>query len=805
MEDNHDIIKEEEIIECAIMPVVPLRGVAVLPGEVLHCDIGRKKTLQAIEQAMNGDGLALFCAQPDPKLVDVRESDFEHIGTVCRVRQMFRVQGETVRLLVSGLRRARIEHFQSGSACFKAAISYLPESEPDGEMADALRRRLSEEFEAFSKAQGKLTQDQRDAILGTEGFGPLTDAIGRNVAGKLPDKQALIEEPDAETRAIRLLAMMQNEMVVIDMEHRINEKVKEAVAQNQKDFVLHEQLKAIRTELGEGDEQVVEDYRARMEAKHLPEAVAAKLKKEIDRFEALPSGSHEAPGAQQYIELVLDLPWTERTEDNLDVAHAREVLDAGHYGMEKVKKRILEMLAVQKLTGNPQGQILCLVGPPGVGKTSIASAIAEAMGRKFVRMSLGGVHDESEIRGHRRTYIGSQPGRVIAAMKEAGTVNPLLLFDEIDKLSSGINGDPAAAMLEVLDSAQNNTFADHFLEMPYDLSSCILMTTANDADAIPGPLRDRMEMIEVPSYLATEKLEIAKRHLLPRQMQKNGLKKSNLQVPDACLSLLIDGYTREAGVRQLERVLGSVCRKTACEVVEGKTRIRLSASRITEWMGPAPFRHETANQEPRVGAVTGLAWTSVGGETLEIEVGIMPGKGVLQLTGQLGDVMQESARAALTYLRTRAAELGIPDEMFEKNDIHVHVPEGAVPKDGPSAGIAMMTALCSALTGIPVRSGLAMTGEITLRGHVLPIGGLREKLLAAVRAGITLVLLPEKNRQSLYDVPDEVKDALEIRFVKEADEVIGHALTERPAKLPATTGTWQVSPSGTPGQGCGIS
>ena len=485
--------------------------------------------------------------------------------------------------------------------------------------------------------------------------------------------------------------------------------------------------------------------------------------------------------AQAYIECLLELPWTERTEDNLDLQHARSILDRDHYGMKKVKERIVEMLAVQKLTGDPQGQILCLVGPPGVGKTSIAKAIAEAMGRRFVRMSLGGVHDEAEIRGHRRTYIGARPGRIIEAMRQAKTVNPLLLFDEIDKLSDDMRGDPASAMLEVLDSAQNNAFVDHFVEIPYDLSRCLLMTTANDASSIPRPLLDRMEVIEVPSYLFDEKLEIARRHLLPRQLKKHGLTRSNLRADAAALSCLIEGYTREAGVRELDRVLGSVCRKAACEIVEGKQRITLTRQRITDWLGPQRHRGDEVEAEPQVGVVTGLAWTSVGGETLVIEATALPGKGNLQLTGQLGDVMQESAHAALTFVRANAERLGIDPGCFEKLDLHVHVPEGAVPKDGPSAGIAMMTALASALSGAEVRPRLAMTGEITLRGRVLPIGGLREKLLAAVRAGVTTVLLPEKNREDLFDVPDEVKKALRIEFVSTADEVLRAALAAPPA------------------------
>ena len=602
------------------------------------------------------------------------------------------------------------------------------------------------------------------------------DAVGQQCATKVLDKQQLVETADAEARAMRVLEIIENELEIMKIDHRIAAKIKEAADRNQREFVLREQLKAVQEELGIGEASEAADYRSRMEKLTLPDYVKEKLEKEIDRFDALPRGSHEQPMAQAYIECLLELPWTERTEDNLDLQHARSILDRDHYGMKKVKERIVEMLAVQKLTGDPQGQILCLVGPPGVGKTSIAKAIAEAMGRRFVRMSLGGVHDEAEIRGHRRTYIGARPGRIIEAMRQAKTVNPLLLFDEIDKLSDDMRGDPASAMLEVLDSAQNNAFVDHFVEIPYDLSRCLLMTTANDASSIPRPLLDRMEVIEVPSYLFDEKLEIARRHLLPRQLKKHGLTRSNLRADAAALSCLIEGYTREAGVRELDRVLGSVCRKAACEIVEGKQRITLTRQRITDWLGPQRHRGDEVEAEPQVGVVTGLAWTSVGGETLVIEATALPGKGNLQLTGQLGDVMQESAHAALTFVRANAERLGIDPGCFEKLDLHVHVPEGAVPKDGPSAGIALMTALASALSGAEVRPRLAMTGEITLRGRVLPIGGLREKLLAAVRAGVTTVLLPEKNREDLFDVPDEIKKALRIEFVSTADEVLRSAL-----------------------------
>ena len=758
------------------LPIIPLRGLTVLPGEIMHCDIGRKKTLLAMEQALSADGLALLCMQEDQKRAEIDETELYRFGTVCRLRQVFRIRNDAVHLLVTGIARAHIEEFTAVEPYFEAKVAYLTETEPDAVTQETLRRRLTEGFLAFTQEKDRLTSDQRDAILSISEFSAFVDAVGQQCATKVLDKQQLVETADAEARAMRVLEIIENELEIMKIDHRIAAKIKEAADRNQREFVLREQLKAVQEELGIGEASEAADYRSRMEKLTLPDYVKEKLEKEIDRFDALPRGSHEQPMAQAYIECLLELPWTERTEDNLDLQHARSILDHDHYGMKKVKERIVEMLAVQKLTGDPQGQILCLVGPPGVGKTSIAKAIAEAMGRRFVRMSLGGVHDEAEIRGHRRTYIGARPGRIIEAMRQAKTVNPLLLFDEIDKLSDDMRGDPASAMLEVLDSAQNNAFVDHFVEIPYDLSRCLLMTTANDASSIPRPLLDRMEVIEVPSYLFDEKLEIARRHLLPRQLKKHGLTRSNLRADAAALSCLIEGYTREAGVRELDRVLGSVCRKAACEIVEGKQLITLTRQRITDWLGPQRHRGDEVEAEPQVGVVTGLAWTSVGGETLVIEATALPGKGNLQLTGQLGDVMQESAHAALTFVRANAERLGIDPGCFEKLDLHVHVPEGAVPKDGPSAGIALMTALASALSGAEVRPRLAMTGEITLRGRVLPIGGLREKLLAAVRAGVTTVLLPEKNREDLFDVPDEIKKALRIEFVSTADEVLRSAL-----------------------------
>ncbi len=762
------------------LPVIPLRGIAVLPGEVMHCDIGRKKTLSAMEQALSEEGYALFVAQKNAKIVDVTPEDLYAVGTICRIRQVFRIQNDTVHLLVTGAVRARIVGMISENPHYTAQVEVIEDAEPDEYTVEALRRRLGEGFTEHANQRDRLTQDQKDAVLAQSTLSELTDAIAQHVVSKLEDKQKLIEETDLVARAAGLLGVIENELMVMQVDRRIAGKIKAAVERNQKEFVLREQLKAVQEELGEGEDDVLEEYRARAEKKALPAEVRKALNKQLDRFAGLPNGSHEAPMAQAYIELILDLPWTEETGDNLDLVHARQVLDRDHSGMDKVKTRIIETLAVQRLTNNPQGQILCLVGPPGVGKTSIVRGIAEAMGRKFVRMSLGGVHDEAEVRGHRRTYIGAQPGRVVEAMRKAGSINPVLLFDEIDKLGNDMRGDPSSAMLEVLDGAQNFAFTDHFLELPYDLSHAMMITTANDAGSIPRPLLDRMELIEVPSYLFDEKVEIARCHLLPKQLEKHGLKKSNLRVSDAAIGTLIGGYTREAGVRELERVIASVCRKAACALAEGKARITLTDARITDWLGPQKYKKIEPLRPDTVGVVTGLAWTSVGGETLEVESAAVPGKGVLQLTGQLGDVMQESAKAAMTYVRANTTRFGIDPSFLETLDVHIHVPEGAVPKDGPSAGVAMATALVSALTGIPVKSSVAMTGEVTLRGRVLPIGGLREKLLAAVRAGVDCVVLPKANREDLYDVPVDIKSALKIDYAETVDDVLNVALTMHP-------------------------
>lgn len=758
------------IAEDVRMPVVPLRGLVVLPGELLHFDAGRNESRKALAAATQKDGLVFVSSQKDARKNEVTGEDLYEMGTVCRVRQTLTLPGDTVRVLVQGIIRANAQAFRSGEF-MTANITTTREIPADAAVAEALRRRINAVLSDYTGISSRISADAMDAITRTENPSQYTDSVANAVMTKTEQRQAVLEQLDVEGRMKYVLASLIAETEIMRIDRRIQQEVKQNIDRNQKEYFLREQMKVIRRELGEDEESESDAFLAQLDHKVMPDAVKKTLEREITRYRDLPAGSHEMPQMRNYIECMLELPWTEETKDDLDLERARRILDEDHYGLEKVKQRIIEHIAVARLTGKINGQILCLVGPPGVGKTSIASSIARALGRNFVRMSLGGIHDEAEIRGHRRTYIGAMPGRVIAAMRKAGTVNPVLLFDEIDKLTSDLRGDPSAAMLEVLDSAQNFSFRDHFLEVDYDLSKVMFITTANTLDTIPRPLLDRMEIIDLPGYMEYEKLEIAKRHLITKQMEKHGMRKSMLSMTDAALSEMIRGYTRESGVRTLERVIAAVCRKAACEIGDGKKRVRVSPQRLHEYLGIPRFTHNAAEKENIVGMVNGLAWTSMGGELLEVEAQVIPGCGQVILTGKLGEVMQESARAALTFIKAHADAYGI-DIALDHQDIHVHVPEGAVPKDGPSAGITIMTAMASALTGVPVRAGIAMTGEITLRGNVLPIGGLREKLLAAVRAGITEVIVPEGNRKDIEEIPAQIKDALTIRFVDGASKVL---------------------------------
>ncbi|MBQ3108503.1 MAG: endopeptidase La [Clostridia bacterium] len=758
------------------LPVVALRGLAVLPGEILHFDAGRPKTIAAVQTAVEQDSLVFLTSQLDPRQNEIKREDINTIGTVCRVRQVLKLPGDSIRVLAEGICRAEAGEFIAIEPYFEAFVQRITADPHDPVMGEALRRRLSEAFREYASISNRINADTILNIEDLAADGEYADAVAEQIIKKVEEKQLILECIQVTDRLAKVLELVSHELEILRVDKRIALMVRKQVDKNQKDYYLREQIKAIHQELGDTQGSAAEEYRKQMEGKTFPENVKTKLTREIDRLEDLPAGSHETPVAESYIECVLELPWSERTEDNLDLNNARKILDDDHYGLTKVKERVLESLAVAKLTDKVSGQILCFAGPPGVGKTSICASIAAAMGRKFVRMSLGGVRDEAEIRGHRRTYIGAQPGRILSAMRQAGTVNPMILFDEIDKMASDYQCDPAAAMLEVLDSAQNFAFRDHFLELPYDLSEVMFVTTANDLGNIPKPLRDRMEIIEVDGYIEDEKVQIAQRHLVKKQMEKHGLKRGMLTLSEAQIRTIISGYTAEAGVRELERCIASVCRKAACEIADGAAKVRMNRQKLIEYLGQPKIRHDAAEQKPQVGVVNGLAWTAAGGEMLNVEAGIMPGTGKLELTGHLGEVMQESAKAALTYVRAHADEFGLAPDFYSKHDIHIHVPEGATPKDGPSAGVTMVTALVSAYTGRPVRPTVAMTGEVTLRGRVLPIGGLREKLLAAVRAGIQTVIIPAENRKDMEKVPESVKSALKVVYAAEVGTVLKTAL-----------------------------
>ncbi|MBR4658748.1 MAG: endopeptidase La [Clostridia bacterium] len=762
-------------------PLVALRGIVAMPYVIMSFDIVNNNNSAAVDAALESDNRLIVACTRDPKLNEISAADIYDHGCLCRITKIFKLADGKRRVFIDGVTRVKIEGYETDHPYLSAVYTELSDYPgPYGE-ALTLRQMISRKFKDFTFGNGKSpVKSIIDAVELIPDDIRYVYSVANVVMMHYEDREEFIEKEDQSARCLHLLQIMNREAEFAKVMQKIDSEVHEQLERNQKEYFLREQIKAIRKELGESEQNEADEFRDRLKKKVLPDDVRERISREIERFSTLPAGSHEMPSMRTFIECVLDLPFSETSEDNLDVENARAILDRDHFGLEKVKERVLEHLAVAQLTGKVNGQIICFVGPPGVGKTSISSSIAEALGRKFVRMSLGGIKDEAEIRGHRRTYIGAMPGRIIAAMRTAGTINPVLLFDEIDKLSNDYQGDPSAAMLEVLDSAQNFAFRDHFLEMPYDLSKVMFITTANSLYDIPDPLRDRMEIIEVPSYLATEKVQIAIRHLIPKQLEKHGIKKSMLTIPEQVVEKIVSEYTKEAGVRSLERCIASICRKAACEFAEGKKRIRVSASKLHEYLGIPKYTDESIEKTPSVGLVNGLAWTSVGGTTMEIEVASLPGSGQLQLTGKLGDVMQESAKAAITYIRAHADELALDKDLMKTTDIHIHVPEGAVPKDGPSAGIALLTAVTSALTGIPVRAGIAMTGEITIRGRVLAIGGLREKLLAAVRAGIIEVLIPDSNRKDIEDVPEDIVKKLNIVYVRTADEVLSRALTRRP-------------------------
>ena len=778
------------------LSTLALRGVSVFPGTVLNFDVERPISISALNASIGSDRMIFLVAQRDITVDAPKEKDLYEIGTVCRVNQILRshARGGNVKCVVDGLYRARLLRLTAESPCLWANVQVLTDREVDEDSVEcaALIRECNELFNEYAAESGAIGSEILLKVADRKDPGFVSDHISQNVYLQPKDKQELLEDLDPLHRLATLNVMLRRELEIMDFQQDLHASTAEHMARNQKQYYLREQMRVIQEELGEESEaDELEEYKEKILALGLDEEIEKKLLKELSRLSKQPYGSAEGSVLRTYLDACLELPWNERTEDVTDIAHARKVLDEDHYGLYKVKERILEYLAVRQLSSQVKGGVLCLVGPPGVGKTSIAMSVARATNRKMARISLGGVHDEAEIRGHRKTYVGAMPGRIIAGIQQAGTRNPVLVLDEIDKLGSDYRGDPSAALLEALDAEQNGTFRDHFLEIPFDLSEVLFITTANTADTIPRPLLDRMEVITLGSYTDEEKLQIAKRHLLPKQRARHGLTGNQLRLSDDAIREIIAGYTRESGVRTLERELASLCRKTAKGIAAGERKsLRLRAGQLTPWLGGPKVKQENLFTTDTVGLVHGLAWTSVGGEVLDVECSAVPGSGRLELTGNLGNVMKESCQAAVTYIRSRTGKLGIDPEFHKNMDIHLHFPEGAVPKDGPSAGAAICLCVVSALTNRPVRCDIAMTGEITLRGRVLPIGGIQEKTMAALRNGIHEVLLPEGNVADLEDIDPNVRNAVNFTAVSHMDQVLEKALCplpEEPEELPFET------------------
>jgi ATP-dependent Lon protease len=771
------------------LPVLPIRNAVLFPGAVAPFDVGREKSVALVEDVDNFSTpvIAIF-AQKDPSTDDPGADDLHQVGCAARVLKALKHSSGNYSLILQGLMRIKMEDVTQQAPYLKAKVKRLEEAGLEDDEAEALSMTLRDIAKQVIQLMPELPREAGSLIDSIQAPGALADLVAANLDAPVEEKAALLETVEVKERIRRVLKLLTRQLEILKMRERINSQIKEEMGKNQREYVLRQQLKAIKEELGEddGDQSDLDGLEDRIAKANLPNEAEGVAKKQIKRLRNMQVGSAEYTVVRTYLDWILDLPWHTQTTDNLEIAAVRKVLDDDHYGLEKVKKRILEYLAVRKLKKDKKGPILCLLGPPGVGKTSLGRSIARAVGRKFHRISLGGVHDEAAIRGHRRTYVGALPGQIIQGMKKSGTINPVFMLDEIDKIGHDFRGDPAAALLEVLDPEQNHTFADHYLEIPYDLSHVMFIATANIADPIPAPLRDRMEILEIPGYTRREKLAIARQHLIPKQIEEHGITKEQLDITDASLEIIIDSYTREAGVRTLERQAASVIRGVAVKIAEGDTTPRKieTEDQVREFLGPQRYTSEVAERTSETGVCTGLAWTSVGGEILFIEATRMYGSGKLQLTGQLGDVMKESAHAALSYVRTNAERFGISKDFLEKSDIHIHIPAGAMPKDGPSAGVTMFTALVSLLTGIRVRHDVAMTGEISLRGRVLPIGGLKEKVLAAHRAGIKRIVIPERNTADLEEVPQEVKEALEFVPVTKMDQVLEAALEEMPKPKP---------------------
>ena len=762
------------------LPAIALRGTTILPGMIVHFDVSRERSVKAIENAMLGDERVFLVTQKDAEIEAPDQSQVYHMGTIALIKQVVKLPHNLIRVLVEGRARAELDRFIYDEPYLYAEVEFVEEEESSDyvpALVDAMKRTLKELFHHYSKESGKISKELVSQILNTDDLKELIEAIMINLPLTYQSKQQLLESISLEERYELLGAVLNNEINVMGISKELQKKIKERIEKNQREYVLREQLKVIREELGEErTSDDAEEYRKKLESLEASEEVKEKIKKEIDRFQSLSGSAAESNVSRGYIETLLSLPWDHRTVDNEDLKGAWRILEEGHYGLKDVKERIMEFLAVRTLTHRGKSPILCLVGPPGTGKTSIAKSVAEALNKKYVRICLGGIRDEAEIRGHRKTYVGAMPGRITVGLQQAGVSNPLMLLDEIDKTSSDYKGDTSSALLEVLDPEQNVAFTDHYVEIPQDLSEVLFIATANDRQNIPRPLLDRMEVIEIAGYPENEKMHIAKEHLIAKQMEINGIEKGRLSIQTAALRKIINNYTKEAGVRSLERMIGKICRRTARSIMEdGTSKVTVTAKKLPEFLGKEKFNYLMANKKDEVGIARGLAWTQVGGDTLQIEVNVLPGKGELKLTGQLGDVMKESAQAGITYIRSIADRYQVEPDYFREHDLHVHIPEGAVPKDGPSAGITMATAMLSAIAEQPVRADVAMTGEITLRGRVLPIGGLKEKLLAARYAKIKKVLVPVENRPDVEEMDEEITGGLEITFVSSMDDVLKNA------------------------------
>ncbi len=769
------------------IPMIPLRGLTVFPYMVLHFDIGREKSISALEEAMITDQLIFLSAQVDPDTELPTYDDFFKVGTIAKIKQMLKLPGDAIRVLVEGVSRGVIEEIIFDMPYFRCKVTEVPEDESEEVpiKVEALMRTVLGNFEDYLNLNPKSAPEVFLSVASVESPGRLADIITSHLDIKLDQKQSVLEAFDVETRLEILNQILIKEIEILNIENDINIKVKSQINKVQREYYLREQMRAIQEELGQdaGIEDEIEEWLRQLKKLKLPAKLSEKIEKEIRRLSKIQSASAEGGVIRTYVEWILALPWNKASKDKLDLKNAQAILDEDHYGLEKVKERVIEYLAVVRLSSGMKGPILCLVGPPGVGKTSIGKSIARALNRNFVRMSLGGVRDEAEIRGHRRTYIGAIPGRIISAIKDAGTNNPVFLFDEVDKIGMDFRGDPASALLEVLDPEQNKEFTDHYLEVPFDLSKVMFITTANTTDTIPRALLDRMEIINISGYTEEEKVKIAQRYLVPKKLKEHGLKPENLAFSEQTIRSIINYYTRESGVRNLEREIANVCRKAARKVVEDHADdLKVTAGNIESWLGKKKYHYDIVEGANEIGVTTGLAWTIVGGDTLFIETTVMPGTGKLQLTGQLGEVMQESAKAGISYIRSKAKALNIDENFHKETDIHIHIPEGATPKDGPSAGVTMCTSVISALTGKAVRKDLAMTGEMTLRGKVLPVGGIKEKVLAAHRAGIKTIILPSENKRDIDEIPANVKKKLKFITVDHIDQVLENALMDSEEK-----------------------